>query len=138
MACLYIYLVIYSTRVSNKCLFHVQSYFMVANVIACTYGLISMLLTLLNRGKNKVLFGTLLTVFDALMVALLFSGIGAAATVGLIGYKGNSHVRWDKVCNVFNKFCHTMVISVILSFLGSLSFLLLVVLLPVFRLHRRT
>ncbi|GFY85235.1 hypothetical protein Acr_03g0020090 [Actinidia rufa] len=35
------------------------------------------------------------------MVALLFSGEGAAAAVGIIGYKGNSHVRWNKVCNVF-------------------------------------
>ncbi|KAK2358192.1 CASP protein 1E1 [Trifolium repens] len=113
-------------------------YFLVANVIACTYGAISMLLTFLNRGKRKVLLGKLVTLLDALMVALLFSGIGAAAAIGLLGYQGNSHVRWNKVCNVFDKFCHQVAASIILSLLGSLAFLLLIVLLPILRFHQRT
>jgi hypothetical protein len=44
-----------------------------------------MLLTLLNRGKSKVFLGTLITIFDALMVALLFSGNGAATAIGVLG-----------------------------------------------------
>jgi len=97
-----------------------------------------MLLTFLNRGKSKVFLGTLITILDALMVALLFSGNGAATAIGVLGYQGNSHVRWKKVCNVFDKYCHQVAASIILSQLGSLAFLLLVVLLPILRSHRRS
>lgn len=122
----------------NNFFFTCTSYFLVANAIACTYGAISMLLTLLNRGKSKVFWGTLITIFDALMVALLFSGNGAATAIGVLGYQGNSHVRWKKVCNVFDKYCHQVAASIILSQLGSLVFLLLVVLLPILRSRRRS
>lgn len=115
--------------------FWCTSYFLVANAIACTYGAMSMLLGFLNRGKSKLLV-TLITVLDALMVALLFSGNGAATAVGVIGFQGNSHVRWNKVCNVFDKFCHQVAASIILSLLGSVAFLLLVVL-PILRFQRR-
>lgn len=95
-----------------------------------------MLLALLNRGKSKVLLlGTVL--IDALMVALLFSGNGAATAVGVIGYQGNSHLRWNKVCGVFDRYCHQVAASIILSFLGSVAFLLLT-LLPLLRFHRTT
>jgi len=71
------------------------------------------------------------------MVALLFSGNGAAAAVGVLGYKGNSHVNWKRVCNVFEKFCDQMAASIGVSLIGSLAFLLLVII-PVLRLHPRT
>lgn len=111
-------------------------YFLVTNAIACTYAVLSLLLALVNRGKSKGLW-TLIAVLDAFMVALLFSGNGAAAAVGVLGYKGNSHVNWNKVCNVFGKFCDQMAASIGVSLIGSLAFLLLVVI-PVVRLHRRT
>ncbi|XP_020228006.1 CASP-like protein 1E2 [Cajanus cajan] len=110
-------------------------YFFVANAIACTYAALSLLVGVVNRGKSKGLW-ILIVVLDAFMVALLFSGNGAAAAAGVLGYKGNSHVHWNKVCNVFDKFCHQMAASIAFSLLGSLLFLLLL-LLPVVRLHRR-
>lgn len=97
-----------------------------------------MLLTFLNRGKRKELLETLITILDTFMVALLFSGNGAAAATGLLGYNGNSHVRWNKVCDVFDKFCHQVAASILLSLLGSIAFLLLIVILPILRFHRRT
>ncbi|XP_061367970.1 CASP-like protein 1E2 [Gastrolobium bilobum] len=109
-------------------------YFVVANAIACAYAAFSVLLALTNRGKTKALW-TLITVLDAIMVALLFSGNGAATAVGVIGFRGNSHVQWNKVCNVFGKFCDQLAASLILSLLGSVVFLLLVVV-PMLRLHR--
>ena len=118
--------------------FSCNSYFLVANSIACAYAAVSLLLALASRGKSKDL-GILMFVLDAFVVALLFSGIGAASAVGVLGYHGNSHVQWNKVCNVFGRFCHQMVASIILSVLGSLAFLLLVVLRSLsLRLHRRT
>lgn len=116
-------------------LFSCTSYFLVANAIASTYGAFSLVLAIINKGKSRGL-GSLITVLDALMVALLFSGNGAASAVGVLGYYGNSHVQWKKVCNVFDNFCHQFAASVLLSLLGSAAFLLLV-LLPLLRLQRR-
>ncbi|KAK4477912.1 hypothetical protein RD792_017177, partial [Penstemon davidsonii] len=70
-------------------------YFVVANAIACAYATISLLLTLGNRGGKKGL-ATMIVVFDLVMVALLFSSVGAAGSIGLMGYQGNSHVQWKK------------------------------------------
>ncbi|KAK4477928.1 hypothetical protein RD792_017193 [Penstemon davidsonii] len=102
-------------------------YFVVANAIACAYATISLLLTLRNRGGKKGL-ATMIVVFDLVMVALLFSSVGAAGSIGLMGYQGNSHVQWKKVCNVFDKFCNQGMVALGLSGVGSILFFLLVVL----------
>ncbi|MED6119737.1 hypothetical protein PIB30_014601 [Stylosanthes scabra] len=101
-------------------------YFLVTNAISCAYAAVSLLLTAANKGGKSKSLRILIFVLDALMVALLFSGIGAASAVGVLGYQGNSHVRWNKVCNVFGKFCHQMTVSIGISLLGSLAFLFLV------------
>ncbi|KAL7609253.1 CASP-like protein 1E2 [Lactuca sativa] len=102
-------------------------YLVIANAIACFYATMSLVLTLAARGgkKNVTL---IVTILDIVMVALLFSAMGAAGAVGLIGLKGNSHLQWGKVCNVFDKFCHQTAAAMILSFNGSICYLLLVVL----------
>jgi hypothetical protein len=41
------------------------------------------------------------------------------------------------VCNVFDKFCNQVAASCLISLLGSLVFILITVL-PVLRVHRRT
>ncbi|KZV21980.1 CASP-like protein 5-like [Dorcoceras hygrometricum] len=111
------------------------TYLVVANAIAGGYAVISLLLALANRRGNKAI--SLLTmILDLAMVALLFSAIGASLAVGLIGYKGNSHVRWDKVCNVFGRFCHQVAASVALTAASAGAFFLLVILI-VFNLHKR-
>ncbi|KAL0537958.1 hypothetical protein IC582_026950 [Cucumis melo] len=74
-------------------------------------------------------------VMDILTVALLFSGFGAAAAVGAIGWRGNSHLNWNKMCNVFGRFCGQGAASLLLSLLGAMAFLSLS-LLSAFRLQR--
>lgn len=106
-----------------------------ANAIACSYAAISLILTLANRGGKKGLT-LMIIILDLVVVALLFAGTGAAAAVGLLGVQGNSHVQWNKVCNVFDKFCHQVAAAIIISFLGSLVFLLLVVL-AALNLHKK-
>lgn len=70
------------------------------------------------------------------MVALLFSAGGAALAVGLIGYQGNSHVQWNKVCNAFDKFCQQVAAAIVVSLCGSAVYLLLV-LLAALNLHKK-
>ncbi|CAN1149931.1 CASP-like protein 1E1 [Linum perenne] len=109
------------------------TFFVVANAIACTYALISLIVAV---AAKKRMASAVTMIMDVLMVALLFAGNGAATAVGLLGKNGNSHVRWNKVCNVFGRFCNQVAASVGLSLIGSLLFVL-VVLVAVMRLHRK-
>ncbi|KAJ7955047.1 CASP-like protein [Quillaja saponaria] len=110
-------------------------FFVVSNAIACAYAALSVLLSVANRGGKKGL-GMLFVILDTLMVALLFSSIGATGSIGVMGYQGNSHVQWNKVCNVFGKFCNQVAASLVLSFLGSIAFMLLVMV-ATLRLHQK-
>ncbi|XP_060197811.1 CASP-like protein 1E1 [Lycium barbarum] len=110
-------------------------YFVVVNAIACAYAAMSLVLSMANRAKMNGLSLTII-LLDLITVALLYSGVGAAAAVGLIGYKGNSHVRWNKVCNVFGKFCGQVAAAIGISLVGSILFLLLV-LFAMLNLHKK-
>lgn len=99
-----------------------------ANAIACSYGALSLILILAKRGQKKGLLTLTTIILDLAMVALLASGNGAATAIGVIGYQGNSNVHWNKVCDMFGRFCHQVLVAVVVSLLGSLSFLFLVML----------
>lgn len=110
------------------------------NAIACSYAAASLVITLMGRSSGRknndvTLLG--LTALDLVMMALLFSANGAACAVGVIAQKGNSHVQWMKVCNVFDAYCRHVTAALVLSLFGSTVFLLLV-LLSVLKLHYRT
>ncbi|PIM98161.1 hypothetical protein CDL12_29360 [Handroanthus impetiginosus] len=107
-------------------------YFLVANIIACVYATISLLLRL--SGKRAI--AMMILVFDVMIVALLFSSIGAALAIGIIGYKGNSHVRWQKVCNFVGRFCRQSAAAIGLSCVASLIFFLLV-LIGILKLYKK-
>ncbi|KAK6117323.1 hypothetical protein DH2020_048914 [Rehmannia glutinosa] len=108
-------------------------FFVVANIVACVYAAISLLLTLANRSGKKGIT-MLINFLDLTMVALLFSSVGAAVAIGLMGYEGNSHVQWKKVCNVFDRFCDRARPG--LSGGASLAFFMLVVL-ATLNLHKK-
>ncbi|XP_050216915.1 CASP-like protein 1E1 [Mercurialis annua] len=107
----------------------------VSNAIACAYAAVSILITCSAR-KNTNTVPIILTL-DLFMVALLFCSNGAATAIGLMGYEGNSHVRWNKVCHVFGRFCHQVAAALVLSLIASIAFLLLVML-TALRLHRKS
>ncbi|XP_057546252.1 CASP-like protein 1E2 [Amaranthus tricolor] len=102
-------------------------YFVVANSIACGLGALTLAIALANKGGGRAFSASRLMIIlvDLLMVALLFSGIGAAGAVGLIGFKGNSHLRWNKVCHIYGTFCHKVMASLGVSILGGIAFLIL-------------
>ena len=109
---------------------------MVSNAIACLYAAISLFLVFTSRGESKMLH-MMIIILDTLMVALLFSGNGAATAVALVGYKGNHHVQWKEVCSVFGKFCDQAAAAIVVSQLGSLAFLLLVIMSNLSLLHKK-
>ncbi|KAH7845028.1 hypothetical protein Vadar_034371 [Vaccinium darrowii] len=103
-----------------------STYLVVGDAIACAYAIISLvLITLASKGGNKGGLTLMITTFDLVMVALLYSGSGATTAVSLIALKGNSHAQWKKQCNVFGKFCHQMLAGLVLSLVASTIFLLI-------------
>ncbi|XP_039061239.1 CASP-like protein 1E1, partial [Hibiscus syriacus] len=100
-------------------------YLMVANIAACAYAAISTLIVLATR-TAAIGFAQTIIIFDVTVVGLLFSANGAALVVGIIGYKGNSHLQWNKVCNVLDSFCDRIAISIVLSLVASFAFVALV------------
>ncbi|KAK6937438.1 Casparian strip membrane protein domain [Dillenia turbinata] len=102
-------------------------FYVVSNAVACSCAAISLLFSILSP-KGESAMTLMIIILDVVIMGLLFSANGAAASIGVIGLKGNSHVQWRKVCNDFHKFCNIMLVSGALSLLGSCVFLLLVVL----------
>ncbi|KAL4272274.1 hypothetical protein GQ457_13G026960 [Hibiscus cannabinus] len=99
-------------------------YLLVANIAASAYAAISTLIVLATRSAN-IGFAQTIIIFDVTVVGMLFSANGAALAVGIIGYKGNSHLQWNKVCNVVDGFCDRIAISIVLSLVASFAFIVL-------------
>ncbi|XAR58477.1 hypothetical protein NMG60_11013881 [Bertholletia excelsa] len=112
-------------------------YFVVSSAIACAYAAVSLLLSATASRTIQNGVDLSLLVLDLLMVALLFSANGAAAAIGVIGINGNSHAKWNKVCNMVNTFCRHSMASFAMSMLGSVAFLCLV-LLATLNFHKRS
>ncbi|THU48528.1 hypothetical protein C4D60_Mb09t27200 [Musa balbisiana] len=83
----------------------------------------------------KTLF--LLILFDTLMAGVMASATGNAGSVAYIGLKGNSHVNWNKICNMYGKFCRHVGSSTAVSLVASIVLVLLVVL-SSYSLYRRS
>ncbi|KAK6940914.1 Casparian strip membrane protein domain [Dillenia turbinata] len=111
-------------------------FYVVSNAVACSYAAISLLFSILSPEGESALTLTII-ILDVVIMGLLFSADGAVASIGVISLKGNSHVQWGKVCNVFHKFCNNMLVSGALSFLGSCVFLLLIVL-SILNIHKKS
>ncbi|RWR94108.1 CASP-like protein 1D1 [Cinnamomum micranthum f. kanehirae] len=113
-------------------------YFVVALSVACLYSILtitaSIYFILKPSPSNKLLL--LLVSVDALMAVLVASATGASASVAYIGLKGNSHVGWIKVCNIYHKFCRHIASSTALALVASII-LLWLVLLSTLSIYRR-
>ncbi|XP_027353233.1 CASP-like protein 1E1 [Abrus precatorius] len=113
-------------------------FFLVSNGIACSYAGVSLVMRVIGGKSGKSNVAVLVQSFlDLVIMALLFSANGAAIAVGVIGQKGNSHVQWMKVCNVFDAYCRHVTAALVLSLIGSTVFLLLI-LHSLFKLHYRS
>ncbi|KAL8524924.1 hypothetical protein ACS0TY_014517 [Phlomoides rotata] len=105
-------------------------YFVAALSAAGLYSLITTLVSfysLLKPGCCPKVISHFI-IFDVLFLGIVASATGSAGAVGYIGLKGNSHVRWNKVCNVFDDFCKHVGASIAVSLVASVVLVLLVVL----------
>ena len=109
-------------------------FFIVTNGIVCGYSVLSLVISSANKGRRQGL-ALLITVMDIVVLSLLFSSLGAAGAVGVVGERGITKVGWNKVCDVYGKFCSHIIAAIAISFLGTIFYLSLV-LSTVVSLHR--
>ncbi|KAL1536270.1 CASP-like protein in26 [Salvia divinorum] len=105
-------------------------YFVAALSVAGLYSIITTLLsfyTLLKPGFCPQLLSHFLIV-DVLLLGIVSAATGSAGAIAYTGLKGNSHLGWGKVCNVYDKFCTYVGASVAVSLFASIVLALLVLL----------
>nr|D2KQI6.1 RecName: Full=CASP-like protein Ni6; AltName: Full=CASP-like protein 1D1; Short=BvCASPL1D1 [Beta vulgaris subsp. maritima]ADA71986.1 Ni6 protein [Beta vulgaris subsp. maritima] len=103
-------------------------YLVAALSVAGLYSIITALVSLSYMRKPIVppkLFWILL-IHDVLLLGIVAAATGTAGGVGYIGLKGNTHVRWGKIRNVYDKFCRHVGASIIVSLFAAAVLVLLV------------
>ncbi|KVG43266.1 CASP-like protein 1 [Cynara cardunculus var. scolymus] len=104
-------------------------YFVAALSVACLYSIITCALSVLalkKAGGSSTKLQLHFIIFDALLLGIVAAATGAAGGVAYIGLKGNSHVRWNKICHTYDSYCFHFATSILLSLISSITLLLLV------------
>lgn len=114
-------------------------FFVAALSFAGLYSIITTIASLTALGKSSVpaKYFWILAVHDLLVLGLVAAATGTAGGVAYIGLKGNSHVNWGKICNVYDKFCRFIGSSIAVSLFAAVVLVLLVAI-NVYSLYRRT
>ncbi|KAI3756080.1 hypothetical protein L1987_55893 [Smallanthus sonchifolius] len=97
--------------------------------VASLYGIITGVLSALALMKPEGISTKLqfhFVMFDALLLGIVAAATGATGGVAYIGLKGNSHTRWNKICNTYGSFCFHFASSILFSLISSITLLLLV------------
>ena len=61
-----------------------------------------------------------------LMLGIVASATGAGGGVAYEALKGNPHIRWNKICHMYDIFCRHLGFSMCVSLLSSMTLLALV------------
>uniref|UniRef100_A0A803Q5A9 CASP-like protein n=1 Tax=Cannabis sativa TaxID=3483 RepID=A0A803Q5A9_CANSA len=113
-------------------------YFLVALSIAGLYSLVTTIgsISVILKPEYSSKFLLYYAIFDVLILGLVASATGTAGGVAYVGLKGNDHVRWQKVCSTFDKFCQHLAGSLAVSLFASVL-LVLLIWLSVFSIHKK-
>ncbi|KAI4333529.1 hypothetical protein L6164_018321 [Bauhinia variegata] len=103
-------------------------FFVVANGCASLHNLAMIAMDMLGAKFDcKGLRFALIAILDLMAVALASAGDGAATFMSELGKNGNSHARWDKICDKFEPYCNRGGIALITSFIGNVLLLIITV-----------
>ncbi|XP_028751652.1 CASP-like protein 1D2 [Neltuma alba] len=113
-------------------------YFLVAFSVSGLYSIVTFLasISVLRKPDLKLKFLLHFLFWDALILGIIASATGTAGGVAYVGLKGNSHVNWGKICNVYDKFCRHIAGSLAVALFGSVVTVLLIWL-SAYSLHSR-
>ncbi|KAI3455881.1 hypothetical protein Pfo_012544 [Paulownia fortunei] len=94
-------------------------FFVIANGNASLHNLLMLVVSFMGPKFNfKGLAHLAIPVLDLMNVAIVSGGASAAAFMGQLGRDGNSHARWNKICDKFDSFCDHGGGAMIASFVG--------------------
>ncbi|XP_051128883.1 CASP-like protein 1B2 [Andrographis paniculata] len=95
-------------------------FFVIANANASLHNLLMLAVTFVGRPKYKFKgFAPLaIPLLDMANVAIVSGGASAAGFMGQLGRDGNSHAKWNKICDKFETFCDRSGGAIIASFAG--------------------
>ncbi|KAH7841675.1 hypothetical protein Vadar_032925 [Vaccinium darrowii] len=94
-------------------------FFVIANAMASFHSLLMLVVECFgNKFDFKGLRLLLIPILDMMIVALVAAGEGGAVFMGELGRHGNSHARWNKICDKFESFCDHGAGAFIASFVG--------------------
>ncbi|CAA6654226.1 unnamed protein product [Spirodela intermedia] len=114
-------------------------YLLAALAVGCFHSLLTLIISAITIVKSaasaKLLFHLL--IFDALMLGVMASATGTGAAVAYIGFRGNSHVRWNKICGTFDMFCRYIASAIAVSLVASVLLVALIVV-SSYSLYRRS
>ncbi|GFZ08020.1 hypothetical protein Acr_19g0009570 [Actinidia rufa] len=103
-------------------------FFAVANLIACSFSVKSLFAAVILARKcsnpNKFFY---LFLHDLIVMTLVMAACAAATAIGVVARNGNVHTGWIAICDNFVRFCHRITISVTLSYVSFVLYLLLTI-----------
>ncbi|XP_030450042.1 CASP-like protein 1B2 [Syzygium oleosum] len=96
-------------------------YFVIVNGMASLHNLIMIIVEIWgDKFDYKGLRLVMIAILDMMTVSLASGGDGAATFMAELGKNGNSHARWNKICDKFGTFCDHGGGAIISSFVGLL------------------
>ncbi|KAJ1440016.1 Casparian strip membrane protein [Sesbania bispinosa] len=103
-------------------------FFVIANGNASLHNLVMITLDILGSQYDyKGLRLALIAILDMMTMALASAGDGAATFMSELGRNGNSHARWNKICDKFETYCNRGGAALIASFIGFILLLIITV-----------
>ncbi|TKY60187.1 CASP protein 1B1 [Spatholobus suberectus] len=103
-------------------------FFVIVNGIASLYNLVVIAVDILGPQYDyKGLRLGLIAILDVMTMALAATGDGAATFMAELGRNGNSHTRWDKICDKFEAYCNRGGAALAASFVGIILLLVVTV-----------
>ncbi|RDX88643.1 hypothetical protein CR513_29735, partial [Mucuna pruriens] len=101
-------------------------FFVIANGNASLHNLVMIAMDVLGPQYDyKGLRLALIAILDMMTMALASAGDGAATFMSELGRNGNSHARWDKICDKFETYCNRGGAALIVSFIAFILLLII-------------
>ncbi|KVI00941.1 Uncharacterized protein family UPF0497, trans-membrane plant [Cynara cardunculus var. scolymus] len=110
--------------------------FVIANGVATLYGLVMLALSFVIHKYNlKGPWFLTVATLDMVTIAVVSGAATAVAFMGELARNGNSHARWNKICDNFQRYCNQGSGAMLASYIG-IFFLMLVNMVHIFQLKR--
>ncbi|KAK7281434.1 hypothetical protein RIF29_09422 [Crotalaria pallida] len=101
-------------------------FFVIANGNASLHNLVMIAVDIFGPQYDyKGLRLALIAILDMMVMALVSAGDGAATFISELGRNGNTHARWNKICDKFETYCRQGGGALIASFVGFILLLII-------------